>query len=76
MTELNDEHSGEPAQPTPEWPGTAAPTVSDPEIAAIVEALDGVADMPVAEHEVVYAELHDDLLRALNQDSRNDEGKA
>jgi hypothetical protein len=32
--------------------------------------------MPVAEHEVVYAELHDDLLRALNQDSRNDEGKA
>jgi hypothetical protein len=76
MTELNDEHNGEPAQPLPEWPGTAAHTISDPEIAAIVESLDGVAGRPVAEHEAVYAELHDALLLALNEDAPNGEGKA
>jgi hypothetical protein len=76
MTELNDEHNGEPAQPPPDWPGTAAHTISDPEIAAIVEALDGVSGRPVAEHEAVYAELHDALLLALNEDAPNGEGKA
>ena len=76
MTELNDEHTGEPAQPTPNWPGATAPKVSDPEIAAIVKALDGVADRPVADHEAVYAELHDALLQALNEDAPNGEGEA
>jgi hypothetical protein len=76
MTELNDERNGEPAQPTPNWPANEVSTVSDPEIAAIVGALDGVADRPVAEHEAVYAELHDALLQALNEDAPNSEGKA
>jgi hypothetical protein len=41
-----------------------------------VAALDGVADRPVAEHEGVYAELHDALLQALDDDAPNSEGKA
>lgn len=76
MTELNDDYNGEPAQHTPEWPGTEAPQVSDPRIAAIVAALDGVADRPVADHEAVYSELHDALLLALNEDAPNGEGRA
>lgn len=73
MTELNHEHNPEPAQPTPEWPETAAHRISDAEIAAIVDTLDGVADRPVAEHEAVYVELHDALLQALNEDAPNGE---
>ena len=77
MTELNHEHTPEPAQPTPEWPETAAQRISDPDIAAIADALDGVPDRPVAEHEAVYGELHDALLQALNEDAPNNgEGEA
>lgn len=76
MTELNHEHTPEPAQQAPEWPGTAAHTIGDPGITAITAALDGVSDRPVAEHEAVYAELHDALLQALNEDAPNGEGKA
>lgn len=77
MTELNHEHTPETAQQTPEWPGTAAHTINDPEIAAIVDALDGVPERPVAEHEAVYGELHDALLLALNEDAPNNgEGEA
>jgi hypothetical protein len=76
MTELNDEHTGRQAQPTPNWPGTEESQAGDPKIAAIVEALGGVADRPVAEHEAVYSELHDALLLALNEDAPNGDGKA
>jgi hypothetical protein len=69
MTELNHEYTPETAQQTPEWPGTAAHTIRDPDIAAIVEALDGVPEKPVAEHETVYSGLHDALLHALNEDA-------
>jgi hypothetical protein len=75
MTELNDEHHGEPAQRTLNWPAAGTQSISDPQIASIVEALDGVASKPVAEHEAVYAELHDALLQALNDDAPNGEGR-
>ena len=76
MTELHQEHHGEPAQQTPHWPGTGTESITDPEIAAIVTALEGVPDRPVAEHEAVYTGLHDALLLALNEDTPNGEGKA
>ncbi|GAA1770693.1 hypothetical protein GCM10009712_18350 [Pseudarthrobacter sulfonivorans] len=76
MTELNDGHNGEPAQPTPEWPESATERITDPAVEAIVAVLDGVRHLPVAEHEAVYSELHDALLLALNEDAPNGEGKA
>lgn len=79
MTELNDAHHNEAAQPTPQWPETAeaaGPALSDPSVAAIVAGLDGVPGLPVNEHEAVYGELHDALLEALNEDTASGEGEA
>ncbi|MGY4542926.1 hypothetical protein ACVWY0_002851 [Arthrobacter sp. UYNi723] len=76
MTELNEPHHPEPAQPTPEWPDTAAPASTDPSIAAITAALDGVERLPVSEHEAVYSDVHDALLHALNEEAPNGEGEA
>ena len=76
MTELNDEEHGEPAQPSPAWPGAGTSAISDPEVAAIVAALDGVPERPVAEHETIYGELHDALLQALNNDAPAGAGEA
>lgn len=70
MTELNEPHYPEAAQPTPEWPDTAAPATTDPSIAAITAALDGVERLPVSEHEAVYSDLHDALLHALNEEAQ------
>ena len=75
MTELNEVHPPEAAQPTPEWPDTAAPATTDPSVAALTAALDGVQGLPVSEHEAVYSDLHDDLLRALNDEAPNGEGE-
>jgi hypothetical protein len=76
MTELNDVHPPEAAQPTPEWPDTAAPAVGDPSIAALMAPLDGVQVLPVSEHEAVYSDLHDALLHALNEDAPTGAGEA
>lgn len=76
MTELNRAHHPEAAQPTPEWPVTAASATTDPSIAALVAALDGVQVLPVSEHEAVYSDLHDALLHALNEEAPNGEGEA
>lgn len=69
MTELNDAHQPETAQPTPEWPDAAAPAVVDPSVAALMATLNGVPELPVSEHESVYSDLHDALLHALNEDA-------
>jgi hypothetical protein len=76
MTELNETDHPEAAQPTPEWPDTAAPATTVPSIAALVAALDGVHELPVSEHEAVYSDLHDALLHALNEEAPNGEGEA
>ena len=60
----------------PEWPDAAAPAATDPSIAALVAALDGVEKLPVSEHEAVYSDLHDALLHALNEEAPNGEGEA
>ena len=76
MTELNEAHHPEAAQPAPEWPDTTAPATTDPSIAALVAALDGVQELPVSDHEAVYGDLHDALLHALNNEALNGEGEA
>jgi hypothetical protein len=76
MTELNDAHPPEAAQPTPEWPETAVPAVGDPSIAALMAPLGGVEVLPVSEHEAVYGDLHDALLHALNEDVPTGAGEA
>ena len=76
MTELNEAHHPEAAQPMPEWPDEAAPATTDPSIAALVAALGGVEKLPVSEHEAVYSDLHDALLHALNEEAPNGEGEA
>ena len=89
MTELDQadqaDQSHQP-QPMPQWPDRSAQAVSkqalseqalsDPAVEYIVGRLDGVPGLPVTEHEAVYAELHDALLRALNEDTPNAEGGA
>ncbi|MET3350429.1 UNVERIFIED_ORG: hypothetical protein ABID57_002119 [Arthrobacter sp. UYEF1] len=76
MTELNEAHHPEAAQPMPEWPDAAAPATTDPSIAALLAALGGVEKLPVSEHEAVYSDLHDALLHALNEEAPNGEGEA
>ncbi|MET3175167.1 UNVERIFIED_ORG: putative spore protein YtfJ [Arthrobacter sp. UYCu721] len=76
MTELNEAHHHEAAQPSPEWPGSPAPATSEPSIAALMATIDGVKELPVSEHEAVYSDLHDALLQALNEEPRNGEGEA
>jgi len=76
MTELNDAHYPEAAQPTTEWPDTVTPAVTDPSIAAVMATLDGVPELPVSGHESVYSALHDALLHALNEDAPTGKGEA
>ncbi len=76
MTELNEAQHPKAAQPTLEWPDTAAPATTDPSIAALTATLGGVEDLPVSEHEAVYSDLHDALLHALNEEAPNGEGEA
>lgn len=76
MTELNQAHHPEAAQPAPLWPEPAEPAIGDPSVSAILATLDGVPGLPVSEHEAVYGELHDALLHALNEDAPNGEGEA
>jgi hypothetical protein len=76
MTELNDAHHTEAAQPTPEWPDTVTTAVTDPSVAAVMATLDGVPELHVSGHESVYSALHDALLHALNEDAPTGEGKA
>lgn len=69
MTELNNEYHPQPAQQSAPWPGHGTEKINDPEIRAIVAALDSVQARPVTEHEAVYGELHDALLQALNEEA-------
>ena len=76
MTELNEAHHPIAAQPTPEWPGTADAGVGDPSVDAALAALDGLQTKPVADHEALYAELHDALLESLNEEPAAGNGGA
>jgi len=72
MTELNEPESAA-AQPSPEWPDVGDPGVTDPVVAQALARLDALPQVPVAEHEREYNELHDELLAALNGEPTNGE---
>ncbi|HEY8700757.1 MAG TPA: hypothetical protein VIM08_07300 [Arthrobacter sp.] len=74
MTELNEEKDPQAAQPSPEWPEARPEDISDPSVAAVIAALDGLKALPVAQHEALYGELHDALLEALNEDDKSGNG--
>ncbi|WP_066285881.1 hypothetical protein [Arthrobacter sp. B6] len=76
MTELNETHNQVAAQPTPEWPDTAAAQVGDPSVEAAVATLDALPGMPVAGHEAIYSGLHDALLETLNEEPAAGNGGA
>ena len=67
MTELTEPEPAA-AQPSPDWPGTSDADVTDPVVAQALARLGALPQVPVAEHETVYNELHDELLAALNSD--------
>lgn len=54
----------------PDWPERTAdaPLAADPAVEALLEPLDTLAHLPVADHGDVYAALHDELADALNED--------
>ncbi|MFX1821246.1 hypothetical protein PV768_15805 [Pseudarthrobacter sp. CC4] len=70
MTELTEPLPAA-AQPSPDWPGTGGAGVMDPVVAQALARLEALPQVPVAEHETVYSELHDELLAALNSDPAN-----
>jgi hypothetical protein len=72
MTELNEPESAA-AQPSPDWPGIGDAGVTDPVVAQALARLDALPQVPVAEHEREYNELHDELLAALNSEPTNSE---
>ena len=65
MTELT-EPGDSAARPSPAWPEPARATVSDPVVVLAMARLDLLQDVPVAEHESAYNELHDELMAALD----------
>jgi hypothetical protein len=68
MTELNETHNPDAAQPTSEWPDRNGAGAGDPSVDAVLAALDGLPETPVADHEPIYGGLHDALLETLNEE--------
>ena len=69
-TQSGAEHSTESGTET--GAGNAArdkaPLTGDPAVDAVLSRLDAVGETPVADHAALYADLHDGLLAALNED--------
>lgn len=72
MTELTQPDPAA-AQPSPDWPETGGPDVTDPVVAQAMTRLGALPQVPVAEHETLYNELHDELLAALNSEPAKSE---
>ncbi|HSN35443.1 MAG TPA: hypothetical protein VLT34_03760 [Arthrobacter sp.] len=53
--------------PAPSHPAGHVPS-TDHAVAALLERLSALPELPVDRHQEVYAGLHDDLLAALNED--------
>ncbi|WP_426998902.1 hypothetical protein [Pseudarthrobacter sp. N5] len=82
MTELNEHMEPAAAQPEIGWP-EVSPSDSGPrdgnetftgDVGAVLDRLDAVRLLPVAEHDAVYTDLHDSLLEALNEDTSASNG--
>ena len=65
MTELSEPESTT-AQPSQDWPDVGDAAAADPEVAQALARLSALPQIPVADHESAYNELHDELLAALN----------
>jgi hypothetical protein len=65
MTELTEPEPAA-AQPSPDWPRTDDAGIADPVVAQAFARLNSLPQIPVAEHEAAYNDLHDELLAALN----------
>lgn len=74
MTEPNQEHDHQPGTAFDELPQQAQ--IQDPAIRAVLDRLADVRLTPVAGHGDVYAEIHDALLEALNEDVASHPGAA
>ncbi len=68
MTELSQPDSATAAQPSPDWPRAGQAEVADHLVQQSLGRLDALPRTPVAEHEAVYSELHDELRAALDAD--------
>jgi len=51
--------------PTPDATGTSGESPTDPRVAAALDRLPSLDDVPVEEHPAVYAAVHGDLRDAL-----------
>lgn len=64
--------------PDAAWPELTVPGrgpeagIADPAVLAIVDRVRAVPGLPVSEHPAAYAEMHDALLEALNEDPPNE----
>ena len=56
-----------PALPGAQDDSSGPATSTDAGVAAVLERLGTLPDLPVAQHGEIYAGLHDDLLTALNE---------
>lgn len=75
MTELTDPEPTA-AQPSPDWPDIGYAGVTDPVVAQALARLESLTHAPVASHEDMYNELHDELLAALNAVPTNSAAKS
>ncbi|SER00199.1 hypothetical protein [Arthrobacter sp. OV608] len=66
MTELSPTDESAAAQPSPDWPLGSQADVTDPLVKQALAPLDGLPGTPVAGHEAVYNDLHDQLRTALD----------
>ena len=66
------------AAPDTAWPELALPAspadagIADPAVLAILERVREVPGLPVSEHPAAYADMHDALLEALNEEPQYD----
>ena len=87
MPELNNDASDgavqdtavpDTAAPDTAWPELALPaspadaSIADPAVLAILERVREVPGLPVSEHPAAYADMHDVLLEALNEEPQYD----
>jgi hypothetical protein len=68
------------ALPGAAWPELTVPgsraaeaDVADPAVLAILDRVREVPGLPVSEHPAAYADMHDALLEALNEEPQNEE---
>lgn len=84
MPELNND-APDTAVPDTAVPGAAWPEltvagsraseagVADPAVLAILDGVREVPGLPVSDHPAAYADMHDALLEALNEEPQHDE---